>query len=56
MNYVVGVLLGIYLSVGVITYIVVVNVPGVGGGNKLFAALAAVVWPLAIVWSFLFDR
>jgi hypothetical protein len=56
MNLVVGILAGIYLSVGVITYIVVVNVPGASGNNKLFAAAAAAVWPLAIVWTFLFDR
>ncbi len=56
MNIIVGVLVGIYIAVGVIVYIVVVNVPGASGGNKLFAALAAAIWPIAIIYTFLVER
>ena len=56
MNYLIGVLVGIYLVVGVVTYVLVVNLPGTGGQNKLQSALAAAIWPLSLVWSFLDDR
>ncbi len=43
----------IYLVVGVLAYIVLVNMPGASGGSKRFAALAALLWPLAVVWTLL---
>jgi hypothetical protein len=51
---IIGILFGIYITIAVVVYVVVVNLPGASGNNKLFAAAAAAVWPLAIVWS-LFD-
>ena len=56
MNIIAGILLSIYVVVGVLVYIVLVSIPSAAGGNKLYAALAAVIWPLAIIYTFLSER
>ena len=56
MNILVGILLGVYVVVGVLVYIVLVSIPSAAGGNKLYAALAAVIWPIAIIYTFLSER
>ena len=49
MNYMVGFLVGVYVVVGGVTYIVVVNFPGESRGKKLMAAVAALVWPVTVI-------
>jgi len=49
MNTVVGFLVGVYVVVGAVTYIVVVNWPGASGRKKLVAAFAALVWPVTVI-------
>ena len=56
MNILVGILLGVYVAVGVVAYVVIVSVPGAAGANKLHAALAAAIWPIAIIYTFLSER